>query len=52
LPSLFSDIPAATREVVQAHIGHAMSKPNADEILANDFAEMAETMALLSLRAF
>jgi 3-hydroxyisobutyrate dehydrogenase len=41
-------VTAATREVLQAHMGRAMTKPNAEEILANDFAQMAETMAELS----
>jgi 3-hydroxyisobutyrate dehydrogenase len=38
-------VTAATREVLQQHMGRAMTKPNAEEILANDFAQMAETLA-------
>ena len=38
-------VTAATREVVQAHIGRAMAGKNSKEILANDFAQMAETLA-------
>jgi hypothetical protein len=41
-------VTAATREVVQQHIGKALSQPNAKEILAEDFAKMAETMAELA----
>jgi 3-hydroxyisobutyrate dehydrogenase len=41
-------ITAATREVMQSHIGRAATRLNADEILAADFARMAETMAELS----
>lgn len=41
-------VTAATREVLQQHIGKALSQPNAKEILAQDFAKMAETMAELS----
>jgi 3-hydroxyisobutyrate dehydrogenase len=41
-------VTAAAREVLQAHIGKALSKPNAREILDKDFAMMAETMAELS----
>jgi len=41
-------VTAATREVLQQHIGKALSQPNAEEILAEDFAKMAETMAELS----
>ena len=41
-------VTAATREVVQQHIGKALSQPNSKEILAQDFAKMAETMAELS----
>lgn len=41
-------VTAATREVLQQHIGKALSQPNAEEILAQDFAKMAETMAELS----
>jgi 3-hydroxyisobutyrate dehydrogenase len=41
-------VTAATREVVQQHIGKALSQPNTKEILAQDFARMAETMAELS----
>jgi 3-hydroxyisobutyrate dehydrogenase len=41
-------VTAAAREVLQGHIGRALSKPNAREILDKDFAMMAETMAELS----
>ncbi len=41
-------VTAATREVIQQHIGKALSQPNAKEILAEDFAKMAETMAELA----
>jgi 3-hydroxyisobutyrate dehydrogenase len=41
-------VTAATREVVQAHIGRAATKPNAAEILSNDFAQLAETLAEMS----
>jgi 3-hydroxyisobutyrate dehydrogenase len=41
-------VTAATREVVQQHIGKALSQPDTKEILAQDFARMAETMAELS----
>ncbi|RAI43217.1 NAD(P)-dependent oxidoreductase [Rhodoplanes roseus] len=38
-------VTAATREVLQQHIGKALSQPDAEAILAQDFAKMAETMA-------
>jgi 3-hydroxyisobutyrate dehydrogenase len=38
-------VTAATREVVQTHIGRAMGREDRDKILANDFAQMAETLA-------
>lgn len=41
-------VTATTREVLQQHIGKALSQPNSEEILAQDFAKMAETMAELS----
>ncbi|MGN6462010.1 MAG: NAD(P)-dependent oxidoreductase [Pseudolabrys sp.] len=41
-------VTAATREVLQQHIGKALSQPNSKDILAQDFAKMAETMAELS----
>jgi 3-hydroxyisobutyrate dehydrogenase len=41
-------VTAATREVVQAHIGKALAAATGKGILANDFAQMAETMADLS----
>jgi 3-hydroxyisobutyrate dehydrogenase len=41
-------VTAATREVLQQHIGKALSQPNAEAILAEDFAKMAETMAELA----
>jgi 3-hydroxyisobutyrate dehydrogenase len=41
-------VTAATREVIQQHIGKALSQPNSQAILDEDFARMAETMAELS----
>jgi 3-hydroxyisobutyrate dehydrogenase len=41
-------VTAAAREVLQGHIGKALSKSNSREILDKDFAMMAETMAELS----
>jgi 3-hydroxyisobutyrate dehydrogenase len=41
-------VTAATREVIQQHIGKALSQPNSKDILAQDFAKMAETMAELA----
>ena len=41
-------VTAATREMVQQHIGKALSQANSKDILAQDFAKMAETMAELS----
>lgn len=41
-------VTATMREVLQCHMGAALNKPNAKETTANDFARMAETMALLS----
>ena len=41
-------VTAATREVLQQHIGKVLSQPNSKEILAEDFARMAETMAELA----
>jgi 3-hydroxyisobutyrate dehydrogenase len=38
-------VTAATREVVQAHIGRAKARAEAKLILANDFAQIAETLA-------
>jgi 3-hydroxyisobutyrate dehydrogenase len=38
-------VTAATREVVQTHTGRAMAAKNSKEILANDFAQLAETLA-------
>jgi 3-hydroxyisobutyrate dehydrogenase len=47
-----SDVPmpvtAATREVLQAHIGAAMLKPDAKEYLEKDFATLMESMATAS----
>jgi 3-hydroxyisobutyrate dehydrogenase len=34
--------------MVQMHIGKALSQPNSKEILAQDFARLAETMAELA----
>jgi 3-hydroxyisobutyrate dehydrogenase len=41
-------VTAATREVLQGHIGKALATKNPREILDKDFAMMAETMAELS----
>jgi 3-hydroxyisobutyrate dehydrogenase len=41
-------VTAATREVIQQHIGKALSQSNSKEILGQDFAKMAETMADLA----
>jgi 3-hydroxyisobutyrate dehydrogenase len=41
-------VTAATREVIQQHIGKALSQSNSKEVLAQDFAKMLETMAELS----
>ena len=41
-------VTAATRELIQQHIGKALSQSNSKEILGQDFAKMAETMAELS----
>jgi 3-hydroxyisobutyrate dehydrogenase len=41
-------VTAAAREVLQGHIGKALSKTNSREILDKDFALMAETMAELA----
>jgi len=41
-------VTSATRDSLQGHMGRAQTKPNSKEILANDFAQMAETMAELS----
>jgi 3-hydroxyisobutyrate dehydrogenase len=41
-------ITAATREVLQGHIGRIQTKPNAKALLSNDFAQLAETMAELA----
>jgi 3-hydroxyisobutyrate dehydrogenase len=38
-------VTAATREVLQAHMGAAMLKPDAKEYLAKDFATLMESMA-------
>jgi 3-hydroxyisobutyrate dehydrogenase len=39
-------VTAATREMLQAHFGAAMLKPDPDAYLAADFAALIETMAL------
>jgi 3-hydroxyisobutyrate dehydrogenase len=39
-------VTAATREVLQSHFGAAKLKPKPDEYIAQDFAALAETMAL------
>jgi 3-hydroxyisobutyrate dehydrogenase len=41
-------VTAATREVLQSHIGANRLKPDADAEVGRDFAAMLETMALLS----
>jgi 3-hydroxyisobutyrate dehydrogenase len=41
-------VTAATREVLQGHIGKALAGKNPREVLDKDFAMMAETMAELS----
>jgi 3-hydroxyisobutyrate dehydrogenase len=41
-------VTAATREVLQAHIGAAMLKPDAEDYLQKDFATLMETMAQMS----
>jgi 3-hydroxyisobutyrate dehydrogenase len=45
-----NDVPmpvtAATREVLQSHFGHAITKDNPQEYLQKDFAALMETMAL------
>jgi 3-hydroxyisobutyrate dehydrogenase len=41
-------VTAAAREVLQGHIGKALTKTNPGEVLDKDFAMMAETMAELS----
>jgi 3-hydroxyisobutyrate dehydrogenase len=38
-------VTAATREIVQAHIGRATTRQDNKNILARDFAQMAETLA-------
>jgi 3-hydroxyisobutyrate dehydrogenase len=41
-------VTSATRDVLQAHMSRAQTKPNGKEILANDFAQLLETFAELS----
>jgi 3-hydroxyisobutyrate dehydrogenase len=41
-------VTAAAREMLQAHIGAAQLKPDAQKVLAADFAALAETMAQAS----
>ena len=41
-------ITAATRAILQMHMGHAMAQKNPEEYLAKDFATLRETMALSS----
>ena len=41
-------VTAATREMVQAHFGVARSKPDPDAYIAQDFATLFETMALIA----
>ena len=38
-------VTAAAREMLQSHIGAARLRPDADKVLAADFAQLAETMA-------
>ena len=39
-------ITAATRAILQMHMGHALLQKNPEEYLAKDFATLMETMAL------
>src|SRR6201988_3905795 len=39
-------ITAATRQILQMHMGHALLQKNPEEYLAKDFATLMETMAL------
>ncbi|MFN3656019.1 MAG: NAD(P)-dependent oxidoreductase [Pseudolabrys sp.] len=39
-------VTAATREMLQSHFGHAITKDNPQEYLQKDFAALMETMAL------
>jgi 3-hydroxyisobutyrate dehydrogenase len=41
-------VTAAAREMLQAHIGAAQGRPDAEKVLAADFAALAETMAQVS----
>ena len=41
-------VTAAAREMLQAHIGRARTLPDADKVLAADFAQLLETMAQAS----
>ena len=41
-------VTAATRAILQMHMGHAMQHKNPEEYLAKDFATLMETMALSS----
>ena len=41
-------VTAATREMFQAHIGVAKTKPNPEAYLGQDFAALFETMALIA----
>ena len=41
-------VTAAVREMFQAHFGVAKTKPNPDAYLAQDFATLFETMALIA----
>src|ERR1700760_3787763 len=41
-------VTAATRELLQAHIGAAMLRPDGEEYLQKDFATLMETMAQMS----
>ncbi|MBM3518804.1 MAG: NAD(P)-dependent oxidoreductase, partial [Alphaproteobacteria bacterium] len=41
-------VTAATRAILQMHMGNAMAKPNPEEYLGKDFATLMETMAQAS----
>jgi 3-hydroxyisobutyrate dehydrogenase len=41
-------VASATREILQAHIGLASQRPDAEAYLENDFAAVIETLAALS----
>jgi 3-hydroxyisobutyrate dehydrogenase len=41
-------VTAATRQILQMHMGNATAKPNPEEYLGKDFATLMETMAQAS----